>query len=93
MKRLILFLMVLQCGWFTVSAQEENFQPQPSSTLPADSVVEEVVGVIPESLDADIDSLLRSALEEIRLDLSYPFSVHFQPSHSETALPGIDPEA
>ena len=60
MKRLILFLMVLQCGWFTVSAQEENFQTQPSSTLPADSVVEEVVGVIPESLDADIDSLLRS---------------------------------
>lgn len=60
MKRLILFLMVLQCGWFTVSAQEENSQTQPSSTLPADSVVEEVVGVIPESLDADIDSLLRS---------------------------------
>lgn len=60
MKRLILFLMVLQCGWFTVSAQEENFQTQPSSTLPVDSVVEEVVGVIPESLDADIDSLLRS---------------------------------
>ena len=60
MKQLILFLMLLPSGFFKLSAQEEDFQTQSGATLPADSVVEEIVGVIPESLDADIDSLLRS---------------------------------
>ena len=59
MRRLIL-LTVLSGGIAFASAQDETFQEYPSSTLPADSVVEAEVGLIPESLDADIDSLLRS---------------------------------
>ncbi len=58
MRRLYIFLMSISCG--IVSAQNEQIFDQANSTLPPDSVVEQIVGVIPESLDADIDSLLHS---------------------------------
>lgn len=59
MKRLVVLLVCLAYGAMPICGQELE-QEYPSSTLPADSVVEEIVGIIPESLDSDIDSLLHS---------------------------------
>lgn len=57
MKRLVVLLVCLAYGAMPICGQELE-QEYPSSTLPADSIVEEIVGIIPESLDSDIDSLL-----------------------------------
>lgn len=55
MKRLILFgLLISNSIWMSAAPEEED------TTLPPDSIVEAEVGLIPESLDADVDSLLRS---------------------------------
>lgn len=59
MKRLVVLLVCLAYGAMPICGQELE-QEYPSSTLPADSIVEEIVGIIPESLDSDIDSLLHS---------------------------------
>lgn len=59
MKRLVVLLVCLAYGAMPICGQELE-QENPSSTLPADSIVEEIVGIIPESLDSDIDSLLHS---------------------------------
>lgn len=59
MKRLVVLLVCLAYGAIPICGQELE-QEYPSSTLPADSIVEEIVGIIPESLDSDIDSLLHS---------------------------------
>ena len=59
MKRLVVLLVCLAYGAMPICGQELK-QENPSSTLPADSIVEEIVGIIPESLDSDIDSLLHS---------------------------------
>ena len=59
MKRLVVLLVCLAYGAMPICGQELE-QEYPSSTLPADSIVEELVGIIPESLDSDIDSLLHS---------------------------------
>lgn len=59
MKRLVVLLVCLAYGAMPTCGQELE-QEYPSSTLPADSIVEEIVGIIPESLDSDIDSLLHS---------------------------------
>lgn len=59
MKRLVVLLVCLVYGAMPICGQELK-QENPSSTLPADSIVEEIVGIIPESLDSDIDSLLHS---------------------------------
>lgn len=66
MKGKLFFLIIGLCCFTTFSrAQEEAFETeiemeeQQYSTLSADSVVEEI-GLIPESLDANVDSLLRS---------------------------------
>lgn len=55
MKRLILFgLLISNSIWMSAAPEEED------TTLPPDSIVEAEVSLIPESLDADVDSLLRS---------------------------------
>lgn len=59
MKRLVVLLVCLAYGAMPICGQELE-QEYPSSTLPSDSIVEEIVGIIPESLDSDIDSLLHS---------------------------------
>lgn len=59
MKRLVVLLVCLAYGAMPICGQELE-QEYPSSTLPTDSIVEEIVGIIPESLDSDIDSLLHS---------------------------------
>lgn len=59
MKRLVVLLVCLAYGAMPICGQELELE-NPSSTLPADSIVEEIVGIIPESLDSDIDSLLHS---------------------------------
>lgn len=59
MKRLVVLLVCLAYGAMPICGQELE-QEYPSSTLPADSILEEIVGIIPESLDSDIDSLLHS---------------------------------
>ena len=59
MKRLVVLLVCLAYGAMPICGQELE-QEYPSSALPADSIVEEIVGIIPESLDSDIDSLLHS---------------------------------
>lgn len=59
MKRLVVLLVCLAYGAMPICGQELE-QEYPSSTLPVDSIVEEIVGIIPESLDSDIDSLLHS---------------------------------
>ena len=59
MKRLVVLLVCLAYSAMPICGQELE-QEYPSSTLPADSIVEEIVGIIPESLDSDIDSLLHS---------------------------------
>lgn len=59
MKRLVVLLVCLAYGAMPICGQELE-QEYPSSTLSADSIVEEIVGIIPESLDSDIDSLLHS---------------------------------
>lgn len=59
MKRLVVLLVCLAYGAMPICGQELE-QEYPTSTLPADSIVEEIVGIIPESLDSDIDSLLHS---------------------------------
>ena len=61
MKKFVLGLMMcLGCGMHPAFGQEQVEEEFPSSALPADSIVEEIVGIIPESLDSDIDSLLHS---------------------------------
>lgn len=59
MKRLVVLLVCLAYGAMPICGQELE-QEYPSSTLLTDSIVEEIVGIIPESLDSDIDSLLHS---------------------------------
>lgn len=59
MKRLVVLLVCLAYGAMPICGQELE-QEYLSSTLPTDSIVEEIVGIIPESLDSDIDSLLHS---------------------------------
>ena len=56
MKRLILFGLLMGSSHIAIEAAPE----EEDTTFPPDSVVEAEVGLIPESLDADVDSLLRS---------------------------------
>lgn len=60
MKKYVFTLMGLCCLMATLNAQEELVPEEPQySVLSTDQVVEEI-GLIPESLDANVDSLLRS---------------------------------
>lgn len=56
MKRLILFGLLMGSSHIAIEAAPE----EEDTTFPPDSIVEAEVGLIPESLDADVDSLLRS---------------------------------
>lgn len=56
MKRLILFGLLMGSSHIAIEAAPE----EEDTTFPPDSIVEVEVGLIPESLDADVDSLLRS---------------------------------
>ena len=56
MKRLILFGLLMGSSHIAIEAAPE----EEDTTFSPDSIVEAEVGLIPESLDADVDSLLRS---------------------------------
>lgn len=59
MKNNLLTLFCLLCYFPLLQAQEENIDEQQPVTLTDDSLTARV-GVMPESLDADVDSLLRT---------------------------------
>lgn len=59
MKKNLLTLFCLSCLLSVVHGQDEISKDDGRSSLPIDSLESEV-GLIPESLDADIDSLLRT---------------------------------